>query len=228
MAIKRGFHRKIQFTPDKKCKENPYSQANECPLHMAGRNAQSMACSCSPGPLWVKAEGIKEVFNSHRSNERTFVQSNPITFPGVNAPEGSFHSPSGPKHVARKVTAIHCISKDISELVSLLIWLPRDGEGVPTLVSTPIYLNVREKSPDSVSQPPASLCKSTTIRCSLRTLGHCPLCNEGLSKGQWRIDSVHSRTGIEDFARPISGQGERQHATPREKKKIYLSSPLRP
>ena len=64
---------------------------------------------------------------SQRSNERTFVQSNPITFPGVNAPEGLLHSRSGPKHVARKVTAIHCIFKDISELVSFLISLPRDG-----------------------------------------------------------------------------------------------------
>ena len=116
-----------------------------------------MACSCSPRPLWVKAEGIKEVFNSHRGNERTFVQSDPITFPGVNAPEGLLHSPSGPKHVARKVTAIHCIAKDISELVRLLIWHPRDGEGVPTLVSTPINLNVQEEPPDSVSQPPASV-----------------------------------------------------------------------
>ena len=32
----------------------------------------------SPAPLWVKAEDIKEVFDSHRGNERTFVQSNPI------------------------------------------------------------------------------------------------------------------------------------------------------
>ena len=124
--------------------------------NMAGRNAQSLACSCSPGPLWVKAEGIEEVFNSHRSNERTFVQSNPITFPGIKAPEGLFHSPCGPKNVARKVTAIHCVSKGISELVSLLILLPRDGESIPTLVGTPIYLNVREKPPDSVSQPSSS------------------------------------------------------------------------
>ena len=72
---------------------------------MAERNAQSLACSCSPGPLWVKAEGIEEVFNSHRSNERTFVQSNPIAFPGINAPEGLFHSPCGPKNVAREVQA---------------------------------------------------------------------------------------------------------------------------
>ena len=69
---------------------------------------------------------------------------NPIAFPGINAPEGLFYSPCGPKNVARKVTAIHCVSKDISELVSLLISLPRDGESIPTLVSTPIYLNVRE------------------------------------------------------------------------------------
>ena len=109
-----------------------------------GRREWSWACSCSPGPLWVNAEGIKEVLNSHRSHERTFVQPNSIAFPGINTPEGLFNSPCGPKNVARKVTAIHCVSKDISELVSLLISLPRDGESVPTLVSTPICLNVRE------------------------------------------------------------------------------------
>ena len=125
--------------------------------NMAGRNAQSLACCCSPRPLWVKAEGIEEVFNSNRSNERTFVQLNPITFPGIHAAEGLFHSPCGPKNVARKVTAIHCVSKDISELVSLLILLPRDGESIPTFGSTPIYLNVRELPHDSGSQPPASV-----------------------------------------------------------------------
>ena len=45
----------------------------------------------------MKAESIKEVFN-YRGNERTFVQSNPITFPGVNCTRRILHSPSGPKH----------------------------------------------------------------------------------------------------------------------------------
>ena len=75
---------------------------------------------------------------------RTFVHPNPITFPGIYAPEGLFCCPGGPKNVARKVTAIHCITKDISELVGLLVLLPRDGESIPTLVSTPINLNVHE------------------------------------------------------------------------------------
>ena len=113
--------------------------------NMAGGNGHSLACSCLPEPLWVKVEGIKEVLNSHRSHERTFVQSNSIAFLGINAPEGLFNSPCGPKNVAGKVTAIHCVSKDILELVSLLISLPRDGKSVPTLVSTPICLNVREQ-----------------------------------------------------------------------------------
>ena len=46
--------------------------------NMAGRNAQSMACSCSPGPLWVKAEGIKEVFNSHEKKRRVVVQQSTV------------------------------------------------------------------------------------------------------------------------------------------------------
>ena len=125
--------------------------------NMAGRNTQGMACCNSPRPLWVKAECIEEVLNSNRSNETTFVQLNPITFPSINAPEGLFSSPYRPKNVARKVTAIHWISKDISELVSLLISLPRDGEGIPTLISTPIDLNFREVLLDPGSQPPTSV-----------------------------------------------------------------------
>ena len=82
---------------------------------MAGGNTQSMACSCSPRPLWVKTEGIKEVFNSHRGNERTFVQSDPITFPGVNALEGLLHSPSGPKHVKTSLLVV----ADIASLTPL-------------------------------------------------------------------------------------------------------------
>ena len=31
---------------------------------MAGGNVQGLACGCSPGPLWLKAKGIKEVFDS--------------------------------------------------------------------------------------------------------------------------------------------------------------------
>ena len=41
--------------------------------------------------------------------------------------------------------------KDWTNVRSLPRWDPRDGEGVPTLVSTPIDLNVREEPPDSVS-----------------------------------------------------------------------------
>ena len=98
----------------------------------------------------VKAEGIEEVFNSNRSNETTFVQLNPITFPGIYALEGVFRSPYGPQSVARKVTAIHCKSKHISELVSL----PRDGESIPTFGSTPIYLNFRKLHLEVCSSPP--------------------------------------------------------------------------
>ena len=87
----------------------------------------------------------------------TFVQLDPITFPGIHAPEGLFLNPYGPKNVARKVTVIHCIPKDISELVSLLILLPRDGESIPTFSSTPIYLNCRELPLDPGSKPPASV-----------------------------------------------------------------------
>ena len=115
---------------------------------------KSLACGCSPGPLWLKAKGIKEVFDSQRSHIRTFVHPNPITFPGIYAPEGLFCCPGGPKNVARKVTAIHCMSKDISDLAGLLVLLPRDGESIPTLVSTPINLNVHEEP----CQPSACVC----------------------------------------------------------------------
>ena len=64
-----------------------------------------MGCS-----LCVKAEGFQEVFNSHRSHKRTFLQPNPIAFPGINA----LVSQSGPKNVVRKVTAIHSVSKGIN------------------------------------------------------------------------------------------------------------------
>ena len=36
------------------------------------------------------------------------------------------------------------LQEDISELISLLVLLLRDGESIPTLVSTPINLNVHE------------------------------------------------------------------------------------
>ena len=87
------------------------------------RECRTLGMRLLPKPL-------QKVLNSHRSHERTFVQPNLIAFPGINAPEGVFHSSCGPKDVARKVTAIRSIVKDISELVSLLISLPRDGERI--------------------------------------------------------------------------------------------------
>ena len=84
---------------------------------MAGGNVQSLACGCSPGPLWLKAKGIKEVFDSQRSHIRTFVHPNPITFPGIYAPEGLFSCPGGPKNVARKVTAAGTAGKQKWSLI---------------------------------------------------------------------------------------------------------------
>ena len=82
--------------------------------NMARRNTQSLTCCCSPGSLWVQAEGIKKVLNSNRGNETTFVQLNPISFPGIKTPKGMILSPYGPENVARQLSAIHCIPKDIS------------------------------------------------------------------------------------------------------------------
>ena len=82
--------------------------------NMARRNTQSLTCCCSPGSLWAKAEGIEEVLNSNRGNETTFVQLNPISFPGIKTPKGMILRPYGPKNVARQVSAVHCIPKDIA------------------------------------------------------------------------------------------------------------------
>ena len=60
-------------------------------------------------PLWLKVKGIKEVFNS-QSHIRTVCPGESNRFPGVNAPEGLVYSPCGRQNVARKVSAIHCVS----------------------------------------------------------------------------------------------------------------------
>ena len=137
--------------------------------NMAGGNAQSLACGCSPGPLWVKAEGIKEVFNSHRSHIRTFVQPNPIAFPGINAPEGLFYSPCGPKNVARKVTAIHCVSKDKPLDFASTGW----GEYSNTRQHTYLLECPREAS--ELCQPSAGVCAGPQPwGVAFAPLGHCP------------------------------------------------------
>ena len=125
--------------------------------NLARRNTQRLTCCCSPRSLWAEAESIEEVLNSKRSNETTFVKLNPISFPGINAPQGLIRSPHGPKNVARQVNAVHCIPEDISELVSFLILLPRGGKSIPTFGSAPIHLDVQELPMDPGSQPPASV-----------------------------------------------------------------------
>ena len=105
--------------------------------NMARRNTQSLTCCCSPGSLWAKAEGIEEVVNSNRGNETTFVQLNPISFPGIKTSKGMILRP---ENVARQVSVIHCIPKHISQLVSFLILLPWDGKCIPTLGSTSTFI----------------------------------------------------------------------------------------
>ena len=50
----------------------------------------------------ARAEGIEEVLNSNRANETTFVQLNPIPFPGIKTLKGMILRPHRLENVARQ------------------------------------------------------------------------------------------------------------------------------
>ena len=135
--------------------------------NMAGGNAQSLACGCSPGPLWVKAKGIKEVFDSQRSHIRTFVQPNPITFPGINAPEGLFCCPCGPECS----TEGHCHPWRSQRHIETGKPLDSASTGWGECSNTRQHTYQFEWNLRTLSAIRRRLCRSTTMRCSLRTLG---------------------------------------------------------
>ena len=134
--------------------------------NVACQDTQRLTCGCPPGSFWVQTEGIEKLFNSNRGHEATSVKLNPITFPCIKTPEGIILCPNRPENVARQISAIHGIGKDISHLVGSLIMLTWDGKCIPALSSTLFHLHSQQLLANPGRKPP-----TTIMRCSLRTLG---------------------------------------------------------
>ena len=92
----------------------------------------------------VQTKGIEKLFNSNRGHEATSVQLNPITFPCIKTLEAIILCPDRPENVARQISAIHCIGKDISHLVGSLIILTWDGKCIQALGSTLNHLHFQQ------------------------------------------------------------------------------------
>ena len=76
------------------------------------------------------------MFDTHRGQEITFVQLKSITFPRINTLEGIFLCSDRPENIARKISVIHRVGKDIAHLVGMLITFTYDGKCIPASVST--------------------------------------------------------------------------------------------
>ena len=126
----------------------------------------SAVLNLSTGCFAVYAKRI----NSNRGHEATSVKLNPITFPCIKTPEGIILCPDRPENVARQISAIHCIGKDISHLVGSLIMLTWDGKCIPALGSTLNHLHFQQLFAYPGRKPPTPF-QVHYKGCSLRTLG---------------------------------------------------------
>ena len=65
-------------------------------------------------------------------------------FSCINTPEGIILYPDRSKNIARQISAIHDIDKDISQQIGSLIMLTWDGKCIPALSNTLIYLHFQQ------------------------------------------------------------------------------------
>lgn len=95
------------------------------------------------------------MLNANRGQESTPIHLDPIAFPCIKKPEGVVLCPARPDNVAWQIHAIHCIGKDITQLILILPMPARDRECIQALIHRLMYLQAPQHFVHSGGKPPA-------------------------------------------------------------------------